>query len=134
MHKIRSVAMAFPLAALVFASVGVVAPLSVAAAPCATSTSGGTTTLTFCYTGAAQTWTVPAGVNSVKFTVSGGAGGAGAAGSNPAGGLGGRAVATVAVVPGSTVTIMIGGQGATPPNGDGCPTGTGAAGGFNGGA
>src|SRR5450631_2532164 len=103
MRKIRSAAMAFPLAALVFATVGVLAPLSVSAAPCATSTSGGTTSLSFCYAGAAaQTWTVPAGVHSVKFTVFGGAGGAGAAGSNPAGGLGGKAVATVAVVPGST--------------------------------
>lgn len=134
MRKIRSVAMAFPLAALVFASIGVLSPLSVAAAPCATSTSGGVTTLTFCFTGAAQTWTVPAGVHSAKFTVLGAAGGDGTGGAGDVGGLGGRAIATAAVVPGSTITIVVGGQGVTPPNPDGCPSPTGAAGGFNGGA
>ena len=132
MRKLRSVAMALPLAVLVFASVGVVAPLSVAAAPCATSTSGGKTTLTFCYTGAAQTWTVPAGVKSATFTVFGAAGGIGATlGTPSAAGLGGRAVATIAVVPGSTVTIVVGGSGVTPANN--CATANGGAGGFNGG-
>ena len=137
MRKFRSAAMAFPLAVLVFATVGVLAPLSVAAAPCATSTSGGVTTLTFCFTGAAQSWTVPAGVHSAKFTVLGAAGGAGANnGQVPtAGGLGGRAVATLAITPGATITIVVGGHGGTPPAPDGCPNpSVGGAGGFNGGA
>jgi hypothetical protein len=134
MRKIRSAAMAFPLAALVFATVGVLAPLSVSAAPCATSTSGGVTTVTFCFTGAAQTWTVPVGVHSAKFTVFGAAGGPGTGGVADPGGLGGKAVATVAVVPGSTVTIVLGGQGLMPIFVAGCASPTGAAGGFNGGA
>jgi hypothetical protein len=111
------------------------APLSVAAAPCGTSTSGGKTTVTFCYTGGAQTWTVPAGVKSATFTVFGAAGGVSNAFTTPPpGGLGGKAVATIALVPGSTVTIVVGGVGATPPNVDGCLGGpAGGAGGFNGG-
>jgi glycine rich protein len=128
-RSFRSVAMAFPLAVLVFASVGVLSPLSVAAAPCATSTSGGKTTVTFCFTGAAQTWKVPVGVTSVTFTVLGAAGGAGSGGGVHAGGLGGYALATRAVVPGSTITIVVGGQGAMPS----CPGVTGGTGGFNGG-
>jgi hypothetical protein len=133
MRYFRSAAMAFALAVLVFASVGVLSPVLVAAAPCPGSTfSGGKETITFCFTGAAQTWTVPAGVTSATFSVSGAQGGAGGAGGGAAG-LGGRAVATRAVAPGSTITIVVGGQGVMPPSPDSCAT-VGGAGGFNGGA
>jgi Glycine rich protein len=131
MRLFRSAAMGLALAVVVFAS-GSLVP--VAAAPCAGPTfSGGKETVTFCFTGAAQTWTVPAGVTSATFSVSGAQGGGGA-GNAIAAGLGGRAVATLVVAPGATITIVVGGQGVRPPAPDGCPTGAGGAGGFNGGA
>jgi Glycine rich protein len=132
MRYFRSAAMAFALAVLVFASVGVLSPVPVAAAPCPGSTfSGGKETITFCFTGASQTWKVPAGVTSATFSVSGAQGGAGAF-TGVAAGLGGRAVATLAVAPGSTITIVVGGPGVTPPAP--CAASGGGAGGFNGGA
>jgi hypothetical protein len=79
------------------------------------------TTRTFSFTGAAQTWTVPAGVTQAKFNLYG-AQGAGIVG-DPlfAAGLGGRARATIAVIPGTSIQVNVGGQG------------TNDAGGFNGG-
>src|SRR5436853_7690560 len=65
------------------------------------------TTVTFNYTGAAQTWTVPAGVTQATFDVYGAQGGT-------AGwpvGKGAQAKATLAVTAGATVTIMVGGKG-----------------------
>src|SRR5262245_65419502 len=50
------------------------------------------TTRTFSFTGAAQTWTVPAGVTQAKFNMYGAQGGGDATGSFVAG-LGGRATA-----------------------------------------
>jgi hypothetical protein len=88
------------------------------------------TTLTFGYTGAAQTWTVPADVTSVTFDVYGAQGGS--ITSFTSGGHGGRATATLAVTPGATVVLTVGGQGA----GTSGACGNGAAGqpgGFNGG-
>jgi hypothetical protein len=81
------------------------------------------TTETFNFTGAAQTWTVPEGVSSATFDVFGAEGASGSSGSafGP-GGLGGRATVTVAVSPGQTFQINIGGAG------------SGVTGGFNGGA
>ena len=69
------------------------------------------------YTGAAQTWIVPAGVTSVTVDMAGGAGTT----ASGAGGLGGRLQATVTSNPGDTWNIYIGGGGA------------GQTGGFNGG-
>jgi hypothetical protein len=78
---------------------------------------------TFGYTGAAQTWTVPAGVTQATFDVYGAVGGD----LRPdftRGGLGGRATATLLVSPGDTITIVVGGAGEDvdtcqnrPPNG-----------------
>ncbi|MGN6358970.1 MAG: glycine-rich protein [Thermomicrobiales bacterium] len=92
-----------------------------ATGPC--TTSAGLTTCTFDYTGAAQTWTVPDGVTQVTLDVFGAQGGYEAA----QGGQGGRATATVAVTPGETLTIVVGGVGHSPFNGSD------ALGGFNGG-
>ncbi|MGN6757287.1 MAG: glycine-rich protein, partial [Thermomicrobiales bacterium] len=92
-----------------------------ATGPC--TTSAGLTTCTFDYTGAAQTWTVPDGVTQVTLDVFGAQGGYEAA----QGGQGGRATATVAVTPGETLTIVVGGAGHSPFNGSD------ALGGFNGG-
>jgi hypothetical protein len=96
------------------------APGVTAAAAAAPPPTPPTYTVTFDYTGAAQQWTVPAGVTSAIFDVFGATG---ANGSPPFfGGPGGRATATIAVSPGSQVTVVVGGAGTY-----------GGAGGFNGG-
>ena len=66
------------------------------------------TTVTFNYTGAQQTWVVPAGVTSVNV-VAEGAQGFDASGA--LGGRGGRATGTLAVTPGQTLYIYVGGRG-----------------------
>ena len=77
---------------------------------------GGTFTRTFTYTGAAQSWTVPAGVSSATIYLWGGGGGGGgvnASSSNSAGGGGGAvAVATItSPSAGNVYTINIGAGG-----------------------
>ena len=74
-----------------------------------------TTTVSFSYTGADQSWTVPAGVTSVGVDVQGAQGGV------VYGGFGARVQATISTTPGDTLGIYVGG------------TGTSTAGGFNGG-
>ncbi|HEX6164408.1 MAG TPA: glycine-rich protein [Vicinamibacterales bacterium] len=80
--------------------------------------------LTFNFTGAAQTFTVPAGVTQVNITAYGAQGGAGA-GAGPAGGLGGSVTARITVTPGEVLQVNVGGAGAAGAGG--------GAGGFNGG-
>ena len=80
---------------------------------------GTTCTETFVFTGGPQTWTVPE-VTSATFEVLGAQGAGGLAGAGA--GLGGEATATIAVTPGETLQINVGGLG----SGDG-------PGGFNGG-
>src|SRR5271170_7910860 len=70
-----------------------------------------------------DTWTVPAGVTEATFYVAGGAGGAGA------GGGGGGVEATVAVVPGDTFDVIVGGNGANGSDATVGATGLGGAGG-----
>ncbi|MDT7575560.1 MAG: hypothetical protein QOH17_1893 [Pseudonocardiales bacterium] len=67
-----------------------------------------TVTVTFDYTGAGQSWTVPADVTEATFVVNGAAGGSDNQGDT---GLGGQAEATVAVTPGAVYTIVVGGAG-----------------------
>ncbi len=84
---------------------------------------------TFNYTGAVQTYTVPACVTSITVDVQGaqgGLGGLGCQGYQGLAGLGGSVQATIAVVPGDVLSIYVGGAGAPDNN-------TSAAGGFNGG-
>jgi hypothetical protein len=91
----------------------------------------GASMVTFAYTGAAQTWTVPPGVNEATFIVFGAQGGDAVADFDSAfGGRGGQATATLPVTPGSTVTILVGGAGGNvnAPSCGGPPPG-----GFNGG-
>ncbi|MBL7809091.1 MAG: HYR domain-containing protein, partial [Saprospiraceae bacterium] len=64
----------------------------------------------FDYTGAEQTWVVPAGVTSIMVNAIGAKGGDGA---STQGGLGGQVTATLAVTPGETLRIYVGGQGNT---------------------
>lgn len=77
----------------------------------------------FPFTGSPQTWTVPTGVTQATFTLAGAAGGIGSPSSVPAaGGLGALVHATLAVTPGQTYTLVVGGAG-----------GSGLPGGYNGG-
>jgi hypothetical protein len=88
--------------------------------------SGSQVVCTFEYTGAAQSWTVPDGVSQATFDVFGAQGGSEPSGKP--GGLGGEATATIAVNPGDTLQVNVGGAG-----GNGTTTQRGP-GGFNGGA
>ena len=81
------------------------------AAPTCTN-SGQTVTCTYPFTGAPETWTVPAGVTQATFDLYGAQG----AGGN--GGRGGRVTATLAVTPGAIYQIRVGGRG-NPFNGRG---------------
>jgi uncharacterized protein YhjY with autotransporter beta-barrel domain len=81
----------------------------------------GETPAAFGFTGGEQTTTVPAGVNSITVYLSGAQGGAGRSGAGTiggspnspggTGGLGGRVRGTLAVTPGATLSIWVGGQG-----------------------
>jgi glycine rich protein len=92
------------------------------------SRSGNTVTCTFGYTGAAQTWTVPSGVTSATVDVQGAQGGS--IDDFTLGGLGGDATADLALSPGATVTLVVGGQGGSLAS---CFDEQFPAGGFNGG-
>jgi hypothetical protein len=79
------------------------APAQAASGDCVTAS--GMVTCTFDYTGAAQTWSVPAGVTSAAFDLYGAA-----ATYTGNGGNGGRVRATLDVVPGTTYQILVGGS------------------------
>ncbi|MFN8491593.1 MAG: PxKF domain-containing protein [Caldilineaceae bacterium] len=87
------------------------------AAPVCT-TSGNVVTCTFSYSGAAETWTVPAGVTSATFDLYGAQGGNNG---SILGGRGGRVTATLNVSPDVNYQILVGGAGSS------------SDGGFNGG-
>jgi hypothetical protein len=70
-----------------------------------------TGTVTFNYTGGAQTWIVPGCVHSVAVDVHGAQGGSNANSPPDAGPLGGRAKGTLSVTPGQTLHIYVGGGG-----------------------
>ncbi|MFI5221985.1 MAG: LamG-like jellyroll fold domain-containing protein [Bacteroidia bacterium] len=67
---------------------------------------------TFNYTGSLQTYVVPAGVNSIVINASGAQGG-------NSGGLGAKIIGTITVLPGETLSVMVGGQGGMATNNDG---------------
>ncbi|MFN8440653.1 MAG: glycine-rich protein [Caldilineaceae bacterium] len=99
----------------------VAAPVLAASGDCVNNL--GTLTCTYTYTGAAQSWTVPAGVTQATFVVDGAQGGNGhlVGGTQGTGGLGARAQARLTVSAGQTFQLMVGGTGSV------------TAGGFNGG-
>src|SRR5262249_9401481 len=66
-------------------------------------------TFNFGFTGGEQTFTVPSGVTSIRVIAIGGHGGIGAGGT--AGGFGGWTVGDVAVKPGQTLFVDVGGNG-----------------------
>jgi hypothetical protein len=82
---------------------------------------------TFSFTGAAQTWTCPSWVTSVQVDMSAAQGAQCTYTPSGSAGLGGRVVASVAVVPGTTYTIVVGGQGNTSSPYGGYPGGGGCA-------
>ena len=125
-HARRAVALGLATLVGALGMVGV----STAIAPPAGATPG---SVTFNYNGttgsdgSTQQWVVPEGVTSAQFDVFG-AGAPNSDGAGRRGGKGGRTLSTVAVTPGSTVNITVGG---TPD--DTCLTGQTLPGGFNGG-
>ena len=78
--------------------------------PAVSATAG--TTAKFGYTGQATTWQVPAGVTSVKFEAAGGTAGNFSA-NVVTGGFGADLTGTLAVTPGETLVIAVGGSGST---------------------
>ncbi|HQD48678.1 hypothetical protein [Ottowia sp.] len=105
----------------------------------AQSCAAGETSATFAFTGAEQTTTVPAGVQSMTVYLSGAQGGAGLSGAGTlagsptspggAGGLGARVSGSLAVTPGATLSIWVGGQGSQAVNPGGLGRGTAGIGG-----
>ncbi len=126
-----------------FAAVGVVAALSL---PVTWVMGAGVASpgvlASFGYTGAPQTWTVPAGMTSISV-IARGAGGGGDTDSTPdpqtgvlpprgplsVAGFGALTVADMPVIPGERLTITVGGHGANASD----DVGAGAGGGYNGG-
>src|SRR5262245_18453375 len=86
-------------------------PLSLEATPAlaapSCSTSGTTVTCTFNYSGATETWIVPAGVTSLTVDVYGGSGGKSIFGSAP-GGSGAHLKATLPVSWGDVLELAVG--------------------------
>jgi hypothetical protein len=131
--------------ALAAASAGQAAAKVTLACP-APVVSGATATVTCSYTGAAQYWTVPAGVTQATFTLYGGSGGAGtgppeggpAATDGGPGGLGADVTGTMRVKPASVLQVDVGQAGAVSSGaafgGGGSSGGGGANGGGGGGA
>src|SRR5262249_3422088 len=94
---------------------------------------GTSTSCTFTYTGAAEAWVVPAGVTSAVFAVYGAQGGNFTPlGASPggSGGMGGAVIAALALTPGATLNMRVGGEGS---QGAIAPSPFTVAGGFNGG-
>ena len=111
----------------VMAAVGVSPIVGVSTAGAATISE------TFDYTGAEQTFIVPAGVFTVHVIADGGRGGnakPGTAEPGGAGGLGAKVSGDLSVTPGETLYVEVGGNGGEGLGGYGGSTG---AGGFNGG-
>ena len=89
------------------------------------------TTTNFAYTGGTQSYTVPAGITKLNVVATGGGGGSNR--NNNRGGLGAVVQATVTVVPGEVLTVVVGGRGVESNSNGGQGVGGGGAGGFNGG-
>src|SRR5262249_33097556 len=104
------------------------------------------TTVTFDFTGANQSFVVPAGVTSISVEGFGAQGGNGGTcfglalvttqecGDGGTGGMGAHVTSTIAVTPGETLTVIVGGKGGDATDAQ-CETpGTPGQGGFDGGA
>jgi hypothetical protein len=94
--------------------------------PFSNLTNVGPDTVIFNYTGARQSWTVPANVTGVQFDLMGASGGNDYLSGVSNAGKGGRVQGNLSVLPGNELHVYVGGTGS-----DGSPMG--AAGGYNGG-
>lgn len=94
-----------------------------------------TRSVSFAYTGAEQSWTVPAGITSITVTVKGAQGGG--AGTN-IGGTGASITTTLSVTPSTNLKVVVGAQGGAGVNQGTsvttCPYGGGGTGGYTTGA
>jgi len=88
-------------------------------------TNGGTQRAIFSYSGAIQSWTVPAGVTNITMSASGAQGGGSSFGDSTSGGFGAIMSGSFVVTPGQVINILAGGQGALP--GFGCGGGGGGS-------
>lgn len=86
-------------------------PAPASAAPI-TSCVAGVCTVTFSPSASPQGWSIPLGVSSVTMSVAGGSGGSPPSGLH-AGGAGGSVTATLTVVPGHNLSVVVGGAGAS---------------------
>jgi len=68
----------------------------------------GTTTHTFTFTGAVETWTVPTGVSVIEVHAVGAGGGGGRSGGSTAGGGGGYVTGVLTVSPGQQLDVLVG--------------------------
>ncbi len=114
--------------AALFAATGAASAATSSCAP------DGTCTVSFAYTGAPESWTVPANVTSLTVTIAGASGGNaenGAAGGGP----GGQFTTTIPVQPGQVLSVAVGGRGADGQDFHTGPKGSspGGAGGYGGG-
>jgi hypothetical protein len=114
MHKVVKVAL---LSLLLTSFSALPTPAQAATTDC-TVESNTKCVVTFSFTGAPETWTVPSGITEVYFDVRGAQGG------GTSGGQGGIDTGTMTVTGGSNLIVRVGGQGTL---------GLTAAGGFNGG-
>ena len=111
---------------------------AVAGQPCASGKCVTQTTITFDFTGSAQSWVVPAGVTQVQFDARGAQGGGAywtgpsATSGTAAGGLAGRVTGVLAVTPGETLSLYVGGTGDSS-SAASCAGSTARLGGWNGG-
>ena len=105
-------ALAAPLAAGLALAAAVIPAGMASAAPAALPSnctpSGSTVTCTFAFTGAAQSWTAPAGVSAATVTLDGGQGGNAPSSYFPqqAGGKAATVVATIPVTAGVTYQVL----------------------------
>jgi Glycine rich protein len=104
--SLRKLAPALLLSLAPLLGAGQTAVVNAASGDC--TTSGSQVSCTFSYTGAEQSWQVPAGVSSVQVTAVGGSGSSNVAadGTTVAGGKGAKVTATVPV-PAGTTTLYV---------------------------
>ncbi len=121
---------------LALCGLGTVDPLVANAESPAVTTNGATTTWTYSYTGAPQSFVVPAGITSLQLAATGAEGGPGGGGGGPykigtAGQLGQSVSDTYLVSPGVVLTVEVGGRAGF---GEGSYNGGGAGGSSGGGS
>jgi hypothetical protein len=93
------------------AAIGGLVLTAISTAASAQNCTGLQVSVPFSFTGVEQSTVIPAGITSARVFVNGAQGGTGGGPAGGAGGLGGQVVGDLAVAPGSTVFVYVGGQG-----------------------